>query len=304
MSVVSAAASKSRSLTRFEPVERVENISAAAFVANYLAKNRPVVVREHRDADAAYRRWSPDDLARRFGDIDVKVSGDFFTTIGAMKLRDYMLSLERYEQRPAHEFSEESPVPYLRETPSADRTPRDFDRVAFRALRHEWARRPFMPRNLYFRPLHLLSSRPNVRRYPGFGIFVSPRGALTRYHVDIENDSNLLTQVHGVKRGFLFAPAKDGPATRSHSFAGRGNLQSILAGRAPDYSPYRPLEFELHPGDSVLLPKGWGHEVFTLSASVSLTYNFVHWSELNWAWIKFWLRGRNLENEPMRRLLR
>lgn len=287
----------------YQEVPRIDRPGAWRFAREYLAKNRPVVVRDSRDRWGAFETCTPAMLAEHFGDLEVKVSGDFFSTIGATLLRDYVAALDRYEELPAEAFSERSPPPYLRETPRAERRPDDFDERVFRLLQPAWRRRRFMPRGLYFRPLHLLSSKPNQRRYPGFGVFVSPRGALTRYHVDIENDSNLLTQIHGRKRGYLFPPGASGVSPRQHSFSGRGNLTRVLRGELPDYSPFEPLQFDLTPGDSVLLPRGWGHEVFTLSASISLTYNFVHLFELSWAWLKFWARGQNLEGEPMKRFV-
>lgn len=287
----------------FRQVPRVHNISRRAFVADFLAKNLPVVVRDDRDDWPAFRSCTMAYLQQRFGHLSVKLSGDFFNTVGGSTLSDYVDSLAQYERMPAEQFSEYSPPHYLRETPSAERASGDFDQLVFRSLESSWKRRSFMPRNLYFRPFHLFSSQPNRRRYPGFGLFVSPRGALTRFHVDIENDSNLLTQLQGRKRGYLFPPDVGGIDKRNHSFAGRANLNRVLAGEAPDYSPAEPLEFELTAGDSVFLPRGWGHEVFTLSASISLTYNFVHMSEVTWDWLKFWLRGRNLDSEPMKRFV-
>ena len=53
-----------------------------------------------------------------------------------------------------------------------------------------------------------------------------------------------------------------------------------------NFANENPIEFTLRPGMMMFIPKYHWHEVYTLSASISITYNFVHTSDVTRQWVR------------------
>ncbi len=250
-------------------IERRANLSRWDFVREYLVPNRPVIVTDALATWPAATRWTPEFLRARFGGLTVALQGHWVAEAARTSLAAFIDSLADYETADAAALGDRI-VPYLRSTIYAGD---DFTGAAFRALAGDWTRPYFLPPGGYVRPLAPLGADPTRRRHPHFGIFISPRGAITRLHVDGDETDAVLCQLRGKKRCYLIAPHErpllPDEATRRPRHPGAPDF-------APTFGGAHPLEDTLVPGETLLIPRSWAHEVYTESASISLTYNFLH----------------------------
>ena len=107
-------------------------------------------------------------------------------------------------------------------------------------------------------------------------VWASHRGARTGNHYDLID--NVLTQLVGIKRVTCISPAfhSEMYVSPKHDVFAR---VSRVNGFSPDlkifplFSEARKAEmvFDLHPGDSLYIPRGWWHRVESLSQSISLS---------------------------------
>jgi hypothetical protein len=136
----------------------------------------------------------------------------------------------------------------------------------FNALACDWRQPAFLPRSGYVVPPRVGADDLDVSSdpFPYRTILVSARGGRTRLHVDPWTSSAVLCQVSGVKHAKLYDPA-----------VGQRLLEDAIAGQQETDQP-PTLEFELHAGEILYVPRGWWHDVTTLDASLTLTWNFVH----------------------------
>jgi hypothetical protein len=218
----------------------------------------------------------------------VAVSGDFFSPLSVTTLSDFIDLACRLEDVPAESVLGHTTIPYLRLAhPNFGGV--DFTTIFFNALQNEWQKPYFLPRRFYFSPLTLVGRAPNRKRFPEWGLFISPRGGVTGIHIDRTNDNTILASTCGRKVGYLFEPS---PAVlkflaqehraREHGMQNAVLRSSVvLGGGQPEYSGLVAHYFELGPGEVLFIPKRWAHEVFTTSACVSFTYNFIHFSDVD-----------------------
>ena len=277
-------------------VPRRGHLSREEFAREFLRPDRPVVVEDGARSWAALSHWTPDFLRTRFGELNVTLQGDQFSSLGTMRLADFLDRVEELEGLRSADFDLTQPVPYMRYASSFSDVD-DLNTAALSELSEHWERPYFLPPSLYVWPLDLVDSRPNRKRYPDFGVYISPRGAMTRLHVDTNRDCAVLCQVHGRKRGFLFPPGQDGrwPSwypPRPELPPRTPEAVALLDGERPEYGGLTAFEFEIGPGDVLFIPKFWAHEVFTVSASVSVTYNFMNLRSVNREWLIYFLTRR------------
>uniref|UniRef100_A0A7S0QY96 JmjC domain-containing protein n=1 Tax=Pyramimonas obovata TaxID=1411642 RepID=A0A7S0QY96_9CHLO len=99
------------------------------------------------------------------------------------------------------------------------------------------------------------------------------RSVTSRLHFDAMD--NLYTMVHGVKTFHLYPPGAVRPepwhADRLNNQASAG---SVLAPNLAA-STLSPLAVQLAPGDSLFIPSGWWHEVFTVHGSALAVNSFL-----------------------------
>lgn len=282
-------------ISHMEIVPCVSGISRSDFRRHFLRANRPVVVQDGLVDSPSTRHWQPAYFRQRFGDLPVAVSGDFFSPAAVIKLADFINLVEHLECTSRIEV----PSPYLR-LAYPDFGGVDFTSVFFDALKHEWQQPYFLPRCLYAVPFTLIGKAPNLKRFPEWGLFISPRGGLTAIHIDRTNDNTILAAACGKKAGFLFEPTT--PVleflAREHHAREQGQpssakrrTEAALRGELPDYPGLEAHYFELGPGEVLFIPKRWAHEVFTLSACISLTYNFIHLSDIDRSYLCYRVFG-------------
>lgn len=255
------------------------NLSRDEFVSQYLSKNRPVVITDAVDRWHA-RHWTLESFERDFGHNTVNWQSPEFEGSNTCTLADFIAEMRRYENMPLDELPVPNGLPYARNAMVTDGE--CFTTTAFERLGCDWERPYFMPIGGYVWPPRPLCSLPNIERHPLFGFFISPRGAATALHADARLSNALLAQFVGEKKIFLFTPDQTQhlPRLKARPAA------HLLRGETPDFGGQRPIEITLKPGMMIFIPKYHWHEVYTLSSSISLTYNFVHASDISLQWMR------------------
>lgn len=252
------------------PIERIDRLDPEVFLRRHLVPRRPVIVTQAIHDWPALTRWTPARFAALFGELEVELQGQSFEVQRVMRLRDYVAALD--------ELATHTDVPYLRWSDAHE----GFTARAFERLADEWSRPHFLPERGYIQPLELRRSQPNRRRYPASGICLSPRGAITKLHVDRGRSNAVLAQIHGRKCCYLVSPEQrqrvDLRRWTAHA------LGSPAQRRA--FEQLDVLEARLEPGEVLFIPNQWLHEVYTTDTSISLTYNFVHMVEAR-HWIPY-----------------
>jgi hypothetical protein len=272
-------------LTRREvdgPLTRVDvrrNLSREEFVENYLSKNKPVIVEDAMD-DWAARNWTLDSFERDFGDNTVTLQSPEFAGTSISTLRDFIQKVRSYEHVPVEELPAPMQLPYARNVMASEG--KDFTTAAFERLALDWKRPYFLPVGGYVFPRQMFCSLPNYKVYPQFGFYISPRGAATALHVDSHLTNAVLGQIYGEKKIYLFTPDQ---TPRLPRYQERPPV-NLLRGEQPNFNGERPVELTLKPGQMIFIPKYHWHEVYTLSGAISITYNFVHASDMTRAWVR------------------
>ncbi len=192
--------------------------------------------------------------------------------LGEMDFEEFRRQFEARESSPPGE-AEVIDVPYMRGIISGDR------RLDHDAVGSDWSRPYFLARSGYMWP----------RDY-----FLAPRtddlSTLRHLHLAPRSQQCFACRPQAVQRGALSDPwHEDGrflfhPDTRpgwahpsiAATKARAERARNVLAGETPNYEELDPYRFDLGPGDTIFIPATWGHEVFTTSGSISLTYNFRH----------------------------
>lgn len=255
-------------------VARVTQLGSEEFIAEYLLKNRPVIVSDAMRDWAAPKKWTPDYLANRFGNEQVQVYGDLFRLVKITSLSEY---LKQYFGRSSQAVRAAGSVPYVRwyshligdeRVPWADEV--------FRQLQGDWSRPYFFPANSFVLPYCGPSEDIDPSRdwFPARGLFISGQGARTRLHADPWCSDALLCQICGQKDFVMYDPAQAPYLTNG---ARSVDVEAPDLQVFPDFPQARPVVRDvLRPGEVLLVPAGWFHHFNSTTDSISLTWNFVH----------------------------
>jgi len=211
--------------------------------------------------------WTPAVIAAACPDAQVFVRGSRarMRDIGRLTLAQYIEWLEEGRFRPAGAS---------RGTPLLDA----FD-----------AADPVKPYVAYDATLPATALRNDIGldalRLPGFEFrtmrfWIGPEGASTPLHYDSWG-YNIFYQAYGRKRFLLFAPEEKANLYPSDVFEfntvySRIDTRHPDLARFPRWSKARPLETVLAPGEVLVLPPNWWHDVETLEPSISVNAWLVH----------------------------
>ncbi|MFY0578530.1 cupin-like domain-containing protein [Cystobacter fuscus] len=245
------------------PIDVRTRLSPEEFKRTYIVGNRPVIVTDAMDNWKA-RAWTPEGLRRVFADAPIGVSDDGPYAIATLSYDDFLRHLREAETSDGPPDGSIAHLRYLRAR----------EQYAFDRIRGEWSKPYFMPEGGYCVPLAPFRQDPSQVRFPGFNLYVSPRGAASKLHIDGLRTNSVLCQIHGVKRCFVIPP------DQAHLVPSRAERQArkgrhLSRHPEPDFGKATAMQFDLHPGEIMLFPHGWFHEVHTLSTSISLSWNFV-----------------------------
>ena len=232
-------------------VEKRKTPSRDEFIERYVRGCRPVVFTDITKDWPAMKRWSPQDLQHRFGNLDVEIQDG--------RANDPKFEENKLEHR---------------------RTVRlgDFvDRVVaggptndyYLTANNEVLRRPeFAPLLADIGRMPPACDRSQLANRSSF--WFGPGGTLTPLH----HDTIMLfhTQVVGRKRWRFISPL-DTPRLYNHNNVFSPiDLDAPDIGRYPRFEGVRVLDVVVEPGETVFLPLAWWHQVSSLDLSLSFSF--------------------------------
>ena len=177
----------------------------------------------------------------------------FLSALDKMPLREYIDSFEALTA--ASEAPGAPPPPYLRTWNYEDDVPE---------LSGDWST------PAHFRDM--FQALPEVARPPFTWLFLCPRGAETRLHVDVWHTDAWLVNFVGRKRFVLFHPAHRKYIEDDEGFV---SLRDPDLERFPELGKATPVEFVLGPGEIAYIPRRWPHFAVALEPTISVTCNFA-----------------------------
>lgn len=235
-----------------------------AFVEEYLVPRRPVVVPGAVAGSRAVERWTLPWFKQNYGERQVRVDRDGERVM--MPLGDYIAGVE------SHAWSETAAPPYLRNNFLLEYFPELLDDVEVPVYcTPNWLEAPALR---YLVP-------PGWTRW--VELFISaPRTRFPAVHVDAAMTHGWVIQVRGEKRYWFWPPLPGQPNYSPHSEAEDRKRGKVCLGRDLEqfFAHAAPIQVVAGPGDFVFIPAGWWHTAESLSASITLSGNFVN--ESNW----------------------
>jgi len=242
-------------------VDRRSRLSYDEFQREYLVPNRPVVLLDAIERWPALGKWSLDWFKTNYGHRKFRCRGE----TEPVRLDAYIDSLA--------ESTRETPAPYLR---NINLQP-DFLELL----------EDLEPRIIYSAPDMLCSRlmpkdwlRPNDLHQ----LFISGTGTTIPLHYDDWKSCNVISNLCGVKRFTFFVP-EDGrfvyPRADNIILSEIANIYEVNRDRHPLFERATPIEVDLGPGETLLVPSGWWHTSLTLEPCISISSSFVsrhHWN--------------------------
>lgn len=234
------------------------------FISRYLAQNRPMVITN------AMHNWdltqfSPQSLKHSVGDQPVHIYDDLFDLQDIYPLSDYLDS--HFNKPPSAPPSLE----YVRAYIQLLDVDYEWADEIFEALADAWQYPSFLPNQAMLVPYCSAEDSIDAHssNFPYKGLFISGAGGRTRLHRDPVSSNAILCQLYGEKKILLFSPDKKDQLMDEDEC-----IELADSNITPD------AEITLKTGEMIFLPRGWFHDVTTLTDSVSVTWNFIHSSEL------------------------
>jgi hypothetical protein len=239
------------SAPRYGVVEKRKTPPRDEFVERYVRGCRPVVLTDVTADWPAMKRWSPQDLQKRFGHLMVEIQ-------------------EGRESDPKFEENKLEHRKLVRLGDFVDRVvaggpTNDY----YLTANNEVLRRPeFAPLLADIGRMPPACDRSQLAQRSSF--WFGPAGTLTPLH----HDTIMLfhTQVVGRKRWRFISPL-DGPKLYNHN-----NVFSPVDIDRPDFNRHplfrdvQVLDVVVEPGETVFLPLAWWHQVSSLDVSLSFSF--------------------------------
>lgn len=248
--------------TRWSPIEecRSSKLPYERFLADYVGRNRPLVIRGAVDAWPALRKWTPAFFRENFASKMVLVS--YSEQLSFSDFIDGVLK-----------STEEAPGPYM-----------------YRLFLHEHLPEvlpDLIPQNRYAFPRRYSSPlMPTYWRRPDGYLKLLIGGVGGRFpvmHFDTEHVHATVTEIYGDKEFLMYAPEDSSylypnPEAPNHSMIKDPQHQDLE--QFPLMSKASQFRAVLKPGDMVFVPCGWWHTARALSPSISVGTNMLDVS--NW----------------------
>jgi len=235
-------------------IARVRGLSRDAFLDQYYAPGRPVVIEAEMDDWPALKRWNPEYLRGLVGSAEIEFQGG----------RTHSATFELYKDNHRRTM----PFDQFIDMITAKGLPNDAYITAYNSRANGTALAP-LKQDLGQLDQYLATSEGMA--------WIGAGGTFTPLHFDLTN--NLLAQIIGHKQLILAPPSETKNLyNRQHVFSEVRDLtdpdQLIkypLAERA------RTFEVDLGPGDLLYIPVGWWHQVVSFDFSVMFTHTNFLW---------------------------
>jgi Cupin-like domain len=252
-SLLDAMARQLRQSSIASTVPAEDRPSPARFFDEYYFANRPVVVRRLMDDWPALQRWTPAHFAERFGNAMVEVS--------AGREADPKYEDRFFEHRRQMTMSEL--VDIVTKTRGND--------VYLVAKNRFLEREPFASLRADFScPEGILTEQTVALPQMWFG----GEGTITPLHHDASNI--FFGQVFGRKLVRLIPAYEIENVYNNRTCFSDIDLDNVDYIRFPRFRHVTVVEAIVEPGDFLLLPLGWWHQVRSLEVSISLSFqNFA-----------------------------
>ncbi len=255
-------------------IPRINNITEEKFIEEYIVGNKPVIVTDGME-NWDMSKFTPEYFKEAFGDEKVQVYDDLFNLQNVQSLKQYIDT--NFYRKEEDGLSDQ----YMRWYTKLKEVDYYWSDQVFDALKGAWSHPYFIPNTSLVIPSNNNAEERVVNefRYPYKGLFISGKGSRTRLHKDPFTSNAVLCQFYGEKKIYLFDPKKESSVMKNGEFV---DVKNPDHDKFPDYASItHDYEDTLSPGEIVFFPSGWFHDVTSESDSVSITWNFVHQTQLN-----------------------
>lgn len=247
---------------KVQPIERrpARSLPYGKFVADYSARNRPVIIEGAVTEWPALNRWTPKFFKDNFGTRTVHVTIGVSSQMG--EVIDQVL-----------QSTAEKPGPYLHKVIIHRDMPELLPDLT--------------PENLYGLPRRYASvlMPPHFHRPDGYLklLIGGVGGKFPVMHFDTDNADALITEIYGTKEFVLFSPEETEYVYPSGEGAHTSQIENI---DDPDWAKFpllgraTQLRGTIGPGEAVFVPCGWWHTARVVTTSISVCTNMMH--AANW----------------------
>ncbi|MEL6431793.1 MAG: cupin-like domain-containing protein [Planctomycetota bacterium] len=226
---------------------------------SHLRPRIPVVVQGLMDEWPARTKWTFDFFKSHYGDVQVP-TGVVFSNKTNQSLSEYIDYLQSHE----------------RGDPETEGPPIYMEGWYFRAHNDELCRDFQVPdclRDDWFERFY-----PEHKNPKGTGILMGPKGAFTKLHTDGQCTHTWLAQFVGRKH-WVLVDYDQLSGLFGSKYECNGKYEGFEHPGLEDWLKNNRVEYwtcNLQPGEVVVLPGNWFHQVTSLDASISLTHNFFN----------------------------
>jgi len=228
-----------------QELERLSGVSPEVLRAHYLRACQPVILTDVVSEWPALTRWTDEYLKGKIGHIEVTCCK------GRDQHSDYNLNISRF-------YTNMSFAAFLDEVSQAGESNDLYLVGNNKFLQREGV--DVLLKDLDERVEAYLTGPVSPARA---SLWIGPAGTLTSLHYD--PTSVLYAQIRGQKRFRLLSPHNLAALLSSD-----GTYSGLSCEEAAEQMDDRVYEVTLSPGELLLIPAGWWHEVLALTPSVSL----------------------------------
>jgi hypothetical protein len=236
----------------YEHVEKRSRVSRDEFITRYVRGCRPVVLTDVTVDWPAMQRWSPHDLKRRFGHLEVEVQAERSKSV-------------RYEVDKLQHRRQVNLGDFVDRVVALGHSNDEYLTANNELLR----RHEFAPLLDDIGSLPAICDREQLAHRSSF--WFGPGGTVTPLH----HDTLMLfhTQVVGRKRWRFVSPLHTPRLYNHFDVYSDVNLDAVDLRRHPEFAGVKVLDVVVEPGETVFLPLGWWHQVSSLDVSLSFSYS-------------------------------
>jgi len=231
-----------------------------AFLRDYVATNRPVVIQDAAPQWGALRSWTPEFFKTRFGSQIVEVTYGVKRQLG--EVIDGVLA-----------STKEKPGPYLHKVIIHQHMPELLPDLT--------------PENAYGFPRRYCSPLMPKRFHRPDGylklLIGGVGGKFPIMHFDSDNAHAMITEIFGDKEFVLFSPEDSAyvyPHEKSAGTSQIEDLDHVDLTRFPDFPKATQYRVTISPGECIFVPSRWWHAARVVTTSVSVCTNMIH--STNW----------------------